>query len=204
MVSEINILPEYSREDAYRSLREFSHIWIIFLFHQSLNKEWHETVRPPRLGGNARVGVFASRSPFRPNPIGISAVELLDLEFSEGQCRMHIRGADLVDGTPVLDIKPYIPYSDCIAAKSGYALQPELKMAVDFTRGVQDQLQAHQQRLDQPLINILSEMLAYDPRPAYRADKDEQAEYGVRLFDLNIRFRVEESRVTVFDIDQRD
>ena len=204
MTSTIEMLPDFSRPDAYRALREFSHIWIIFLFHQSLGKEWHDTVRPPRLGGNARVGVFASRSPFRPNPVGISAVELLDIEFSGGTCQLHICGADLIEGTPVLDIKPYLPYSDSINASSGFAKAPEPTMLVEFTQDVLDRLAEKEKQSGQPFKKILEEMLSFDPRPAYQASEDSQAEYGIRLYDLNIRFRVAGNRITVSQIEPLD
>lgn len=197
MESVVEMLPAYSQPDAYRALQDFSHIWVIFVFHQSLGKDWHNTVRPPRLGGNARVGVFASRSPFRPSPIGISAVELLDIEFAEGHCRLHIRGADIMDGTPVLDIKPYIPYSDSLNASSGYAVAPGPTMQVEFSDEARRQVSEEGQRLGQPLENIIHEVLSLDPRPAYQADTGVEAEYGIRLFDFNIRFRVHGNRISV-------
>jgi tRNA-Thr(GGU) m(6)t(6)A37 methyltransferase TsaA len=204
MTSTIEMLPDFSRPDAYRALEQFSHIWVIFLFHQSLGKQWHDTVRPPRLGGNARVGVFASRSPFRPNPVGISAVELLDVEFAGDTCRLHIRGADLIDGTPVLDIKPYLPYSDSVNAKSGFAQVPEPTMLVEFTQEALDRLVEKEKQIGQPLKKILQEILSLDPRPAYQSGADGQAEYGFRLFDFNIRFRVDGNRITVSQLEPLD
>lgn len=201
MVSTIEMSPAYSRPDAFRALREFSHIWVIFLFHQCLGRDWHDTVRPPRMGGNARVGVFASRSPFRPNPIGISVVELLDIEFTEESCRLHIRGADLIDGTPVLDIKPYIPYSDSVQAGSGFAVAPVPTMLVEFTKEARAWLDEQEKRSGQPLVKIIQEVLSFDPRPAYRAGTGQEAEHGMRLFDYNIRFRIRGNRITVFRLD---
>lgn len=198
MTSVIEMLPAYSHPDAYRALQDFSHLWVIFLFHQCLGKDWHNTVRPPRLGGNARVGVFASRSPFRPNPIGLSAVELLDVEFVSDRCRLHIRGADIIDGTPVLDIKPYIPYSDNLDAGSGYALAPEATMQVEFTEDIRKKIVEEERRSGQSLERIIQELLSYDPRPAYQAGSE--AEYGMHLFDCNIRFRVEGNRITVYQL----
>lgn len=200
--SSIEIVPPFAQADAFRELERFSHIWIIFVFHQCLGEEWHTTVRPPRMGGNARVGVFASRAPFRPNPIGISAVELLGLQCAANKCSLHIRGADLIDGTPVLDIKPYIPYADQPPASSGYATRPESGMHVEFTKLATTQIAERQQQLGQPLMDIVRDMLALDPRPAYRADKATQAEYGVRLFDFNLRFSIEGDRVTVQCLEQ--
>ena len=201
MTSVIEMLPAYSQPDAYRALQDFSHLWVIFLFHQCLGKEWRNTVRPPRLGGNERVGVFASRSPFRPNPIGLSVVELLNVEFSGEVCKLHIRGADIIDGTPVLDIKPYIPYADNVNASNGYALIPEPTMQVEFTADALKSVVAAGERSGQPLAEIIQDLLSFDPRPAYRASADKEAEYGVRLFDCNIRFRVKENRITVFGLE---
>ena len=197
MSSTIEIFPPFSRPDAFRALGEFSHIWVIFLFHQCLGRDWHDTVRPPRMGGNTRVGVFASRSPFRPNPIGISVVELLDIEFADDNCRLHIRGADMVDGTPVLDIKPYVPYADSVEASSGYAVAPQPVMQVEFSDEIKTRLVELEQRSGQPLGKIIREVLSYDPRPAYRANTGLEAEHGMRLFDFNIRFRVDRNRITV-------
>jgi tRNA-Thr(GGU) m(6)t(6)A37 methyltransferase TsaA len=111
----LELLPPYNSPDALRGLDGFSHLWVIFLFHQSTRNQWKATVRPPRLGGNERVGVFASRSNFRPNPIGLSVVELLTVEGTQ----LHLGGGDFLDGTPVLDIKPYLPYADCIPSATG-------------------------------------------------------------------------------------
>ena len=126
--------PEFRSEDALRGLEDFSHLWLVWVFHQAARGEWSPTVRPPRLGGNARLGVFATRSPFRPNPIALSAVRLAGVERTAGQGTvLRLRGADLVDGTPVLDIKPYLPYADCVpGALGGFAAAP----AGEVTRAI--------------------------------------------------------------------
>lgn len=202
MEAEIEIAAPYARHEAFRELSQFSHIWIIFVFHQCLGREWHATVRPPRFGGNSRVGVFASRSPFRPNPIGLSAVELLGVECEGDRCILRVRGADLVDGTPVLDIKPYIPYADAIAADPGYSSRPAAVLEVRFTEQARQQLAAAEQRLGQPLMQIARELLELDPRPAYQEGQAQQAEstYGVKLYDFDLRFSITDGVATVEEL----
>ena len=204
MTATVEMLPAYSHPDAWRRLQEFSHAWLIFVFHQSLGKGWHDTVRPPRLGGNARVGVFATRSPFRPNPLGISAVELLQVEQVGDICCLHIRGADLIDGTPVLDIKPYLPYADSLAASAGFAQPPEAMMQVRFTDAARDTLLELERKSGRPLKEQIEQILSYDPRPAYQAGTGAQAEYGMHLFEFNIRFCVDGNCVSVLTIEPRD
>lgn len=206
MEASIEIFAPYAREEAFRELSQFSHIWVIFVFHQSLGREWRATVRPPRFGGNTRVGVFASRSPFRPNPIGLSAVELLGVECAGDRCVLRVRGADLVDGTPVLDIKPYIPYADAIAANPGYSSRPAPVLEVRFSELARQQLAAAEQRLGQPLMQIVRELLALDPRPAYQEGQAQAADagsgtgYGVKLFDFDLRFNVVNGVATVEEL----
>lgn len=131
----IEIDAAYSQDEAFRELETFSHIWVIFVFHEINNKNWNPTVRPPRLGGNQRIGVFASRSMFRPNPIGLSVVELTSIERKNKKIVLNITGGDFLNLTPVLDIKPYIPYADSInTTKAGYAtVKPEVKFAIVYT-----------------------------------------------------------------------
>jgi tRNA (adenine37-N6)-methyltransferase len=185
----LELLSPYNRPEAVKGLEGFSHIWITFVFHGVKRSEWKPTVRPPRLGGNERVGVFASRSTHRPNPIGLSVVELTDIECDNGKVLLRLRGADLLDGTPVLDIKPYIPYVDAITdARSGFADKaPGPSLSVEFSSQAERQcaeLMAQYPELRQLIIAVL----AQDPRPAYQVE--EGREYGVTLYALNIRFRV--------------
>lgn len=202
MEASIEIAAPFARKEAFRELSQFSHIWIIFVFHQCLGREWHATVRPPRFGGNSRVGVFASRSPFRPNPIGLSAVELLGVECEGDQCILRVRGADLVDGTPVLDIKPYIPYADAIAADPGYSSRPAPVLEVKFSERAREQLAAAEQRLGQPVLQVVRELLELDPRPAYQENQAQatDAGYGVKLFDFDLRFSVVDGVATVEEL----
>ena len=185
----------YRNPDALRGLEGFSHIWLIWVFHQSQRTEWSPTVRPPRLGGNRRVGVFASRPPFRPNPIGLSSVKLEAIEHTDrfGPV-LRIRGADLVDGTPILDIKPYLPYGDCHPDASGgfasEAARPTL--AVEIPPDLLERLPADRRE-------ALREVLALDPRPRYQDDPDRV--YGFSFAGREVRFTVADDRLTVTEIE---
>lgn len=179
VVSEIVFEPAFRNDDCVRGLQDFSHLWLIWKFHCNGN-EWHPTVRPPRLGGNARLGVFATRSPFRPNGLGLSVVKLLSVEPGPV---LRVSGADMVDGTPIFDIKPYIPYSDSIAeATSGFTSTPWEPLAVQLP----EQLPAS---ATQDWIAALQETLAQDPRPAYQ--QDAQRVYHLILKPFEVHFRVE-------------
>lgn len=201
--AELELLPPCNQLEIVRELEQFSHLWLIFLFHQTVEQGWQPTVRPPRLGGNRRVGVFASRSPFRPNPIGLSAVELTAIRQGSNGPLLELKGIDLVDGTPVLDIKPYIPYSDAIPeARGGFAEQaPGASMPVSFCATADQQIEQLQEKY--PLLRqSITELLACDPRPAYRRDQADGNEYGALLYELNIRWRVIGDETLVIGVDQ--
>ncbi len=200
--ARIDFIPEFATPEAVRGLEGFSHIWIIFLFHQNWQKGWKPTVRPPRLGGNQRVGVYASRSPFRPNPIGLSAVELLSTHCEQGNVSLKVQGADLIDGTPILDIKPYIPYGDSIPnATGGFADQrPRPTLQVEFTHFAKKQLNQGQKKSPE-LETMIKETLSLDPRPAYRYNKEDSQEYGVLLDRYNICWHVAGEKAIVSRID---
>ena len=191
----------YRNQEAFRNLELFSHIWILFVFHECLREEWKATVRPPRLGGNRRVGVFASRSGFRPNAIGQSAVELVTIEKSPGKISLHLRGVDLLDGTPVLDIKPYLPYSDCLPqARNGFAKGPPQKtMVVRFSEEAAQTSRLLEAQSYPCLERLIVDLLALDPRPGY-APGSEKRTFGMRLWDLNIRFEVLDDHIEVTSI----
>lgn len=184
----------YRNPDALRGLEGFSHIWLIWVFHQSQRAEWSPTVRPPRLGGNQRVGVFASRSPFRPNPIGLSSVKLEAVEhtYRFGPV-LRIRGADLVDGTPILDIKPYLPYGDChpeaVGGFASEAARPTLAVEIP-----PDLLE----RLPPDRREALRDVLALDPRPRYQDDPVRV--YGFSFAGHEVKFTVMGDRLTVTEI----
>lgn len=197
----LEIEPPFCRPEAFRLLETFSHAWILFVFHQSLHHHWKPTVRPPRLGGNQRVGVFASRSGFRPNAIGQSAVKLITINETKGQIELLLGGADLLDGTPVLDIKPYLPYCDAIAdANSGYVPdQPAAHWTVAFSSAAAKACSQFEHTRYPDLRQLITELVTLDPRPGYR-DQPRSHSYGMRLWDLNVRFRFETDHILVESI----
>lgn len=188
--------PDYRNPEAVRGLEEFSHIWILWEFSKAVRDTWSPTVRPPRLGGNMRKGVFSTRSPFRPNPIGLSSVRLEKMEIDPklGPV-LHVSGADLMDGTPIYDIKPYIAYTDSHPdAVSGFASTPaEYLLEVDFA---EDLLQKVPESQRESLI----EVLGHDPRPQYQNDPERI--YGMAFSGMEVKFKVEGIQLTVVDVKQ--
>ncbi|MFP4263532.1 MAG: tRNA (N6-threonylcarbamoyladenosine(37)-N6)-methyltransferase TrmO [Halomonas sp.] len=181
----LRLLPPYDDPLAVRGLEAFSHLWLTFRFHASPER-WTPLVRPPRLGGNRKVGVFASRSTHRPNRLGLSLVELLAVELGDG-VRLSLAGTDLVSGTPVLDIKPYLPWAEARPeARAGFAPEAPRRLAVRFGPEAEAALAARKDAAS--LRALISEVLAQDPRPAYRRG-DAARTYGVRLRDVDVRFR---------------
>lgn len=188
--------PPYRNPDAVRGLEGFSHIWLIWQFSESVREGWSATVRPPRLGGNVRMGVFATRSPFRPNPIGLSSVRLLGVEQSaELGPVLRVAGADLMNGTPIFDIKPYIPLSDCHPeATGGFSPRDNAPLLeVDFPESLLSQIP---ERARSALMGVL----AQDPRPAYQ--KDPNRRYGVPFAGYDVRFTVEDSVLRVVEVER--
>lgn len=186
--------PEYRNPEALRGLEGYSHIWLLWQFSGALREGWTPTVRPPRLGGNTRMGVFATRSPFRPNAIGLSSVRLEGIELqSEWGPLLHVSGADLMDGSPIYDIKPYLPYTDAHPeASGGFALQSkEGPLQVEFPGALLERVPPAQR---EGLIAVL----AQDPRPAYQ--NDPKRVYGFPFSGLEIRFTVEGDRLTVQEV----
>ena len=182
--------PDFNREEFVRGIDEFTHIWLLFRFHETADKGYSAMVRPPRLGGNERKGVFATRATFRPNAIGMSAVKLEGIEYKNGQLSLLLAGIDLLDGTPIIDIKPYLPYSDAMLdASAGFAdTRPETQMSVEFNPEVT--LFIEQQTQYPDLLNFISNVLKQDPRPAYKKQKNGEQSYGMTLYDYNIRWQV--------------
>ena len=189
--------PEYRNPEAVRGLEEFSHIWLIWEFSEAVRDTWSPTVRPPRLGGNVRKGVFATRSPFRPNPIGLSSVKLERIEMDPklGPV-LHVSGADLMDGTPIYDIKPYIVYTDSHPdAVSGFASKPaEYLLKVEFPEELLAQVPETQR---ESLIAVL----AHDPRPPYQDDPERI--YGLVFTDREIKFKVNGTQLKVLEITKK-
>lgn len=186
--------PEYRREEAFRGLEEFSHIWVLWKFSEAEREEWAPTVRPPRLGGNKRMGVFATRSPFRPNNIGLSCVKLdkIDYECSDAPV-LYVSGIDMMNGTPIVDIKPYVPIADCRQdATDGFTkYTKDYSLKVNFS---DDLLQI----LPEEKRNGALQMLALDPRPSYITDDDRV--FGVEYTGFDIRFKVKENTLTVCEV----
>ncbi len=189
--------PEYRNPEAVRGLEEFSHLWLIWEFSEAVRDTWSPTVRPPRLGGNVRKGVFATRSPFRPNPIGLSSVRLEKIEMDPklGPV-LHVSGADLMDGTPIYDIKPYIAYTDSHPdAVSGFASKPA-EYLLEVT--IPDELL---EKIPETQRESLISVLAHDPRPQYQDDPERV--YGLAFGGLNINFKVEERQLSVIRVSKK-
>ncbi|WP_188704409.1 tRNA (N6-threonylcarbamoyladenosine(37)-N6)-methyltransferase TrmO [Silvimonas iriomotensis] len=196
-IATLQLLPPFDRPEAVRGLEDFSHVWLTFVFHQTAG-QWSPTVRPPRLGGNQRMGVFATRSPFRPNPLGLSLVELASVDTTD-KVTLTFRGVDLVDGTPILDIKPYIPYVESRPdARSGFVGGAPERLAVTFSPTALAQC-AKCQASHPHLAELITEVLAQDPRPAY-AD-DPQRVYGIRLYHFDVKWRCDGRSAFVESLD---
>ena len=194
--STIVFEPEFRNSDALRGIEEFSHLWLIWQVSEAVRKDWSPTVRPPRLGGNTRMGVFATRSPFRPNNLGLSCVRLLGVEETqEYGTVLHVGGADLMDGTPIFDIKPYIPYSDARPEATGGFTD----RAGDFLLNVTfpDKLL---ELLPENKRNAAIGVLSHDPRPSYQSDPERI--YGMSFAGCNIRFKVAGTDLTVIDVER--
>ncbi len=192
--STIIFEPEFRNPDALRGIEDFSHLWLIWQFSEAVRAGWSPTVRPPRLGGNTRIGVFATRSPFRPNNLGLSSVKLLGVERTKDfGTVLHVAGADLMDGTPIFDIKPYIPYGDCHTdATGGFTDNAEdFILDVDFPADLLRILPVAKQ---EAALAVLS----HDPRPSYQRAADRI--YGLTFAGFDIRFRVEEKTLHVIEV----
>lgn len=200
---ELVLLPPYNQADAVRGLSDFSHLWVMFIFHQTMEGGWRPTVRPPRLGGNARIGVFATRSTFRPNPLGMSLIALKGVRVQAKEVVLELGSLDMVDGTPVVDIKPYLPFAESQPlARAGFAQgAPTSDMPVRFSRQAERQLQ--QQSQYPQLRRFISQVLAQDPRPAYRKGEAAKRDYAVWLLDFNVRWRVVDGSTEVLSLDPR-
>ena len=196
--STIVFEPEYRNPDALRGLEDFSHLWIIWQFSEAVRTGWSPTVRPPRLGGNTRMGVFATRSPFRPNNLGLSSVRILGLEDTrEFGTVIHVAGADLMDGTPIFDIKPYIPYADSHPEANGGFTDAagDFLLKVVFPSHLLEQLP--QDKRDAAVA-----VLSHDPRPSYQEDPERV--YGMEFAGVEVKFRVEGERLTVCNVEKAD
>jgi len=192
--ADIVFEPPYRDPNAVRGLEDFSHLWLIWQFSEAVRTGWSPTVKPPRLGGNTRMGVFATRSPFRPSPVGLSCVRIKEIRTDPvlGPV-IRVLGADLMDGTPILDIKPYVPYADCHTdAKEGFTGQNrDYTLQVDFPEELLRQI-------PQDRRAALKGVLSQDPRPSYQNDPDRS--YGLTFAGYDVRFRVKDDTLTVFEV----
>ena len=185
--------PEYSRAEAVRGLEGYSHLWLIWNFSEAERDTWSPTVRPPRLGGNRRVGVFATRSPFRPNPIGLSSVKLVSVDTEGDRVSLTVEGADMLSGTPIYDVKPYLPFTDSHPdAKGGFA---DEKLAYKLSVSFPDKLKS---RLKDGEAEKITTILENDPRPSYQ--NDAEREYGFKFAEYEIKFKVNQDELTVTNI----
>ena len=187
--------PEYRNSDALRGIEGFSHLWLIWSFSKAKRDGWSPTVRPPRLGGNTRMGVFATRSPFRPNALGLSCVELIEVQHhTESGPVLIVGGADLMDGTPIYDIKPYLPHADCHPEATGGFSSDKVEYAleVDFPAELLTRIEPENRE-------VVTQLLRQDPRPSYQSDPERV--YGMKYGRWNIKFRVDQGLLTVTDIE---
>ena len=193
-LAQVELHQPYNQADAVAGLEEFSHIWLTFAFHQTAQQGWKPKVRPPRLGGNKKLGVFATRSTFRPNPLGLSLVKLESIDTSNGVI-LHVRGADLIDQTPILDIKPYLPWVESIPnAKSGFASDDQvLQLPICYSEQAQLVLSSRPE-----LFELIEQVLLHDPRPAYQQDPERI--YGCNIADINLRWQVGSQLIHVIEI----
>lgn len=194
---DLHFLKEFQNPDMLRGLEGFSHVWLIFGFHQTIGQGWNPTVRPPRLGGNERIGTFASRSTFRPNGLGLSVALIEQVQSdSNGESILKLGGIDMVDGTPVYDVKPYLPHSDSLPeADSGYAATPMPQLQVTFCSDALVVLRSLEERSG----NIIKAALSLDPRPA-TVGRESSREFGVTLCGHNIKFKVSGNTCLVTEI----
>lgn len=198
----IELLSPYDLPDTLRGIGCFSHIWVLFVFHAIEKEKWNPLVRPPRLGGNERLGVFATRSTHRPNPIGQSVVKLERIEEKNNRLVLRISGHDFLDETPVLDIKPYIPYAENIQdANNGFLKRTEfIPLQVVFTTDAASQCKQWEIENQEPLTDMLTEILRQDPRPAYHKKSTAPRKYGLQLYNLNIRYRLTDNTAKIIEV----
>jgi len=197
----ITLIDAANNEELVRGLEQFSHLWLLFVFHGTQQQGWKPLVRPPRLGGNKKLGVLATRSTFRPNPIGMSVVKLDNIEQINKQIIIHISGLDLLDKTPIVDIKPYIPYSDNIEnAQAGFAqIEPDQRLDVTFSIQAKKDINQYQSKYAD-LSMFIEQVLSQDPRPAYKKKQIDEKVYGMSLYDLNILWRISSNNTNEIEV----
>ncbi len=200
--STLTLLAPYNLPETVRGLEGFSHVWLIFIFHGTQDQGWKPTVRPPRLGGNTRMGVFATRSTFRPNPIGLTVAELRGIQIQGNNINLELAGADLLDGTPVLDIKPYLPYADALAqATAGFApTAPDAQQRVIFSAAASRQCEQKQLQWNTHVRLLVEQILSQDPRPSYQQGQQAGRVYAMRLYDFDLRWHYTATGIEVLEL----
>lgn len=200
--AELILYERYGRAEMVKGLEQFSHLWLIFIFHDTIKEGWKPTVRPPRLGGQQRFGVYATRSPHRPNHIGMSSVKLEKIRMDDHKVTLELSGVDLLNGTPVLDIKPYVVYSDAISdASLGFTGELDYQR-VELSAEVERFCEGYEGKTGRKLYQLITQTLGTDPRPA--SQRTVGREYGVLLWDVNVRWRVEEWGFFVLSCEQAE
>lgn len=196
----LDIFPPYGQPECFRAIEQYSHLWVIFHFHATASQGWHSTVRPPRLGGDKRIGVFATRSNFRPNPLGLSAVKLISMEFKRGHALLMVENHDLLDGSPIIDLKPYIGFADSIPEARSFE-PPTAKLTVSLTSEVEIKLRTAPDLDFDAFRTLMTALIESDPRPAYLSGKPDTDSYAVPIHGMEFRFKVENgNEAIVYDI----
>lgn len=201
-ISELIFHEPYACDEAFRGLEGFSHLWVIFIFNDNKRSEWKPTVRPPRQGGNTRMGVFATRSPYRPNPVGISAVKIEGWKDDGSKKILLVSGGDFLDSTPFIDIKPYLPYTDSIPdAEGGFASEaPDSHIDVIFSNEAEKICSGIKWNGKKPFIDFLTEILSQDPRPAFHSARPTKKTYAMKIWGYDIHWEAGDGFIKVTDI----
>lgn len=202
--AKIELLPPYNRLDVLDGLDGFSHIWIQFIFHACITENWKAKIRPPRLGGKIKMGIFATRATHRPNPIGLSVVKIGRIYQEKQKIFIDLHGADLLDGTPVLDIKPYLPYADSITdAKGGFAPTPSQspKKHIIFSEQAKTQCEQYQSLHKREISTLIKQIVEQDPRPSYLSEQTHR-EHGIKLWDINVKWCARNDHFEILRIEQ--
>lgn len=209
-ILKINGHPDF--QYALKRLEEFSHIWVVFVFHAHGGNKWKPTIRPPRLGGKEKVGVLSSRSPHRPNPIGLSVVALEKIDYkAKGGPELHVNGVDLLDGTPILDLKPYIPYADSVPhANSGWAHEDIKKTEVIFEPEALEKIHEIEKNGYPDLKNLVEQLLTIDPRPGFQkrelppdAEQSQGKDFGLLVKDYDVKWKIQDQKFVVYDLEKK-
>ncbi|SBT18031.1 putative tRNA (adenine(37)-N6)-methyltransferase [Marinomonas gallaica] len=199
--ASIELLPPFNRMDVLDGLEGFSHIWVHFIFHQCIQEQWKAKVRPPRLGGNKKVGVFATRATHRPNPIGLSVVEIQGIRQDKKRIFIDIIGADLLDKTPIIDIKPYLPYADALHhAQGGFAPEAAALTPVQFSKLALAQALSYKEEYKRELIPLIEQVIGQDPRPSYLTNADDRI-HGNLLWNTNVKWTVGSDHILITEIE---